>query len=668
VKRALGICAVIGALALVRPFEAQAVSRDDPPEPEPLRALEPTGTSAIKYVVRVTDDNLMGLTVTNYGFIGNNFISRSPSMEYPLGSGFEHLVRAGLWFGASAIDTLGGFIGVATGAVDGVAGGAGSQYATEYTPAGDDILVRSTLLSDPHYNPSAISELDFVTDFNDLTVKTATSNREPNRPIGLLVHQENYMWSFSDYTNFVIFHYTIKNLGPPLANAWVGIYAELASGNKNSYSSFPPSSSWYGKKWLQYDDSLRLFREHYCLNTPVPTGCALETAPFWAGIKLLGVKPDTVANKRITVAAWGWAPGDVSRDEDTERYAIMSSGAITDLTAAALQPNAGDPVELFAVGPFQRIDPDSTIEVDFAFVGGIDSTDIQTHSKFAQRAYDRHYIVPVPPPSPRMRVVARDRALDLYWDDSPESALDPTSPSPKDFEGYRIYAGTDRLAPIRVAQFDLAASPNDTTGFNTGLDSVRLATPEVVDGVTYRYKYTIPALKNGFKYFCSVTSYDLGTKEIESLESGINQNKTMAIPAPDAAESAAGSVVVFPNPYRVEARWDQGTLVRDHYLWFANLPKRSTIRIYTLSGDMVFQTEFDGANYHGEGARGIYDPKRELDVPPPTLSGAMYGWDLITREGQAAATGLYLYSVEDRDTGKRTVGKFLLVKSDREEF
>ena len=38
---------------------------------------------------------------------------------------------------------------------------------------------------------------------------------------------------------------------------------------------------------------------------------------------------------------------------------------------------------------------------------------------------------------------------------------------------------------------------------------------------------------------------------------------------------------------------------------------------------------------------------------------------VITRQGQAAATGLYMYSVEDKG-GKKTLGKFLIVKSDRE--
>ena len=40
---------------------------------------------------------------------------------------------------------------------------------------------------------------------------------------------------------------------------------------------------------------------------------------------------------------------------------------------------------------------------------------------------------------------------------------------------------------------------------------------------------------------------------------------------------------------------------------------------------------------------------------------------MITSEGQAAATGLYLFSVEDLDSGKVSRGKFLIVKTDRED-
>jgi hypothetical protein len=661
-----------------------------PSGPAPTRP-QAGAADSVRYALRVTDNNLIGLTITNYGFYGNNFISRSPSLEYPLGLGFEHMVRGGLWIGARAVDGVGAFTGVVTGAVDGSQGSA-SQSATEYTPAGTEIKTRSTLPNSKFFNRQAVSELDLISEFSDQPARTASGTGEPHRPIGVLVHEENYMWSFSDYQHIVFFHYTIKNNGTfPLADAWVGFYSEMASGSKNSYSSWPPTSGsgpggWYLKKWIAYDDSMvfsdstvagRLFREHFCFGRPIPDGCQAQTVPYWMGLKLLGVRPGNLSDttdKKVTFAAWSYAPGSIARDEDTERYQILSSGRIGSTAGDSLAPESGDPVTVLAVGPFQEIDPGDSIQVDFAIVGGKDidlpNTALidQEHARVAQRAYDRNYIVPVPPPSPLFRVVARHNALDFYWDNSPEAALDPTSPDPQDFEGYRLYIGEDRLELHRVAQFDKNTPPNDTTGFNTGFGAVLLNPPVVIDGVTYHYKFTVGSLRDGFKYFCSVTAYDLGNPEIESLESGINQNKVLAIPAPSSAEAAAGKVTVFPNPYRVEARWDQGQKVRDHYLWFTNLPARCTLRIYTLAGDMVFDTNFDGATYHGEGARGIYDPSRELDVNPPTLSGTTYGWNLITREGQAAATGLYLYSVEDRAGGKKTIGKFLIVKSDREEF
>ena len=640
-------------------------------------AAEAVQADSVRYGVRVTDNNLVGMTVTNYGFIGNNFISRSPSLEYPLGLGFEHLVRGGLWIGAKAVDANGSFTGVTTGTVDGNQGTA-SQSATEFTPAGLEIKSLSRLPNNKFFNANAVSELDLVSEFSDRPARHSSGN-EDHRPMNVLVTQNNYMWSFSDYQHVVFYHYVIKNIGlNPLADMWVGLYGEMASGSKNSYSNWPPTSSgsalgsWFNKKWIQYDDSLRLFREHYCFAQPVPDGCMLSVAPYWMGIKLLGVTPGNVADttdKKITFAAWAWSPGNALRDEDVERYAIMSAGTITPIEGNPdLVPGSGDPVEILAVGPFTEIDPGDSVAVDFAYVGGAEINDIQDHARTAQRAYNRGYIVPVPPPSPRFKVIARDHALDFYWDDSPESFLDPTSPNPRDFEGYRVYIGEQRLGLNRVAQFDLATPPNDTTGFNTGLGGIRLATPVTIEGVTYQYKYTVNNLRDGFKYYGAVTAYDLGNAEIESLESGVNQNKTLSIPAPAPGEKSNDDITVFPNPYRVEARWDAGQNVRDHYLWFANLPARCSIKIYTVSGDLVFETEFDGANYHGEGARGIYDPRRELDVDPPTLSGATYGWNMVTREGQAAATGLYMFSVEDKSSGKRHIGKFLLVKSDREEF
>ncbi|TMQ72724.1 MAG: hypothetical protein E6K80_01995 [Candidatus Eisenbacteria bacterium] len=242
--------------------------------------------------------------------------------------------------------------------------------------------------------------------------------------------------------------------------------------------------------------------------------------------------------------------------------------------------------------------------------------------------------------------------------------VDPTSPIGKDFEGYRIYIGDDRDTLSLVSQYDLATPPHDTTGFNTGLDVVRMATPLVEGGITYRYKFTIDHLRDGFKYFAAVTSYDTGDPNIESLESGFAQNEVMAVTGPAPGERGGG-VTVFPNPYRVEASWDRGAQARDHYLWFSNLPQQCTLQIFTLAGDLVFTTDFDGATYDGSNARGIFTPGTGIRS---VLSGTTYGWDLITRQGQAVASGLYLWAVRDKRTGARQTGKVLIVKSDRENF
>ena len=649
-------------------------------DPDHRESAVPAGVAAaqaesISYAVRVTDNNQMGITITNYGFIGNNFTSRSPSMEYPLGTGYEHMVRGGLWIGAQDLDDR---ISVVTGTVDGAAGST-ALLATEFTPAGNEIAVRSTLPYSKFYDRAAISEQDFIGLYSDQPAKRAAGTGEDHHPLGLLVRQENFTWSFADFQHTVFFHFVITNTSTPLTNAWVGFYAEMASGFKNGYSTWPPTTagggvygSWFDHKWLEYDASLRLLREHYCYAYPPPGACQPDRVPEWVGIKLLGTGPEPVSTKQLTLAAWHYSPGSSLRDEDTERYAIMSSGTTQDLTVPELQigyPTGGDPVTLLAAGPFAQIDPGDSITVDFAVVGGdgaIDPAPVRQHALAAQRAFDLDYKVPVPPPSPPLKVVARDRALDLYWNNAPELFADSTSSPPLDFEGYRVYGGEDRTRLLRIGQFDLAAPPHDTTGFNTGFTAV--AHDTTIDGQEYQYRYSIEGLRNGFKYFVGVTSYDLGTHEIESLESGIAQNKTLAIPGPAPGEKPAHQVFVFPNPYRVEARWDRGQQVRDHYLWFTNLPERCTVRIYTLSGDLVFETPFSGTSYHADGTRGVFDPRRELDVSPPTLSGSTLAWNLITREGQAAATGLYLYSVEDAANHHTSVGKFLIVKSDREGF
>ena len=632
-------------------------------------------TAQVGFSTRVTNNNRVGLTTSNYGFYGNDFISRAPSFEFPLGTGYEHMVRSGIWIGASTIITNTGVVHrrVTTGAQDALQG-QGGPASTEWAPT-TVIVERSKLKNSRFYNPAAVSEQDYVSQYSDDPGRTPRLANEIHQPLGIEIHQEMYNWSFAAFADIVFSHLTLRGTENLLDSVYVGMFAEMASGPKNRYSTWPPSATgggslggWYSKKQLKWDAGRRLLAEHYCADI---SNCQAQLVPPWVGVQLLGVHPDTVANKIVGLHLWNFSPGDDARDEDTELYGLLSSPWQT--PADSLQPigGANDPVELLATGPF-TVFPDTafndttSIQVDFAFVGGDTYEELLEAADFAQLAFNFDYIVPEPPPSPRLHVVSRRNELELFWESSPELTQDPTSPQPngQDFEGYRIYLGEDRTSLNRIAQFDVV----DTAGFNTGLDSVRLATPRIIEGDTVQYHYVIRGLRDGFKYFAAVTSFDTGDQQIQSLESGVTQNKLLAIPGPSADQAVGRGVTVFPNPYKVEARWDAGSLVRDHYLWFANLPRRSHLAIYTLAGDLVFDTDFDGDTYHGTNARGVYDPRRELDVSAPTLSGSSFAWNLISREGQAVATGIYLYAVRDLDSGDVTRGKFLILKADREGF
>ena len=94
---------------------------------------------------------------------------------------------------------------------------------------------------------------------------------------------------------------------------------------------------------------------------------------------------------------------------------------------------------------------------------------------------------------------------------------------------------------------------------------------------------------------------------------------------------------------------------RNKIIWFQNLPQTAEIRIFTLAGDLVNIIEHD-ESYQGADVQNIDNQKS------PQMSGGEHAWDLITMHDQAAATGLYLFSVEDKSSGQVKEGKFLIIK------
>ena len=90
-------------------------------------------------------------------------------------------------------------------------------------------------------------------------------------------------------------------------------------------------------------------------------------------------------------------------------------------------------------------------------------------------------------------------------------------------------------------------------------------------------------------------------------------------------------------------------------LWFRNLPRVAEIRIFSLAGDLVDIIHHDEA-YKGKDIDNIDAQKN------PRMSGGEHAWDMITLHDQATASGLYLFTVEDKNSGQIKEGKFLIIK------
>lgn len=354
------------------------------------------------------------------------------------------------------------------------------------------------------------------------------------------------------------------------------------------------------------------------------------------------------------------------------------------------------------MGPFKELLPDSTIEVVFAVVCGSkygddpveddtdrSKTEFIINARWAQVAYNGEdvngngildpgedgnnngiidrYNLPTAPPSPRIALAPDRNKVTVYWDSSPESAVDPVS-NQEDFEGYRVYRArisNDADAPsfkesfIVMAEFDRI----DSIGYNIGFDQIEMIQDTVIGETSYSYRFVSENLLDGWQYAFAVTSFDTGdpVNNLQSLESSVLENATRTFPGP-AANTSNTKVAVFPNPYKASAIWDgrkqSGIRERERMIHFANLPGECIIRIYNLAGELIRRIDHSAATYDGSDIAWYAEYADDETVFP----GGVHSWDLVTDHDQAVATGLYVYVVENSKTGDIQRGKLLIVK------
>jgi hypothetical protein len=109
---------------------------------------------------------------------------------------------------------------------------------------------------------------------------------------------------------------------------------------------------------------------------------------------------------------------------------------------------------------------------------------------------------------------------------------------------------------------------------------------------------------------------------------------------PARAQSLLDRIYVVPNPYVVYSDLEQpgptSTKRGENVLQFRNLPARCTIRIYTMTGELVDTITKDDTNSYAS-------------------------WRVLSYEGQRLAYGVYIYHVDAPGVGQK-IGRFALIK------
>jgi hypothetical protein len=250
---------------------------------------------------------------------------------------------------------------------------------------------------------------------------------------------------------------------------------------------------------------------------------------------------------------------------------------------------------------------------------------LQTNVDNCRAMYAANYNVPHPPPTPTdgessLTLTAIGGGAKIAWPPISPDYRDPST-GLDDFAGYKVY---------RSSYF--------VSGPWTEIANIAKGSEMVEEGMVV---YSDENLPLGVGNYYSVTSYD-----DDGNESGkVNPNRFPVYPLRAPNEQFPDKVYVVPNPFRQDSHLlGSGENLR---MEFIGLPSKCTIRIYTLSGDLVREIPHDDGS--GSQAWGSIE----------TLDYQTNSWQ------QYVSPGFYLFHVESLvsgQEGKSFIGKFAVVR------
>lgn len=433
----------------------------------------------------------------------------------------------------------------------------------------------------------------------------------------------------------------VQRFGPelqsPAAFGWLALYADPAEGDPAPSSPAPDVLRIDSHKKGSFEGR-DLNLEGFGVGSQREVGVYnfMRTPDLQPGLGNTGNRMNFYT---FSYGPYTMAPGETVRVVVAEIAGVMDYAAV----------NAGDPEGLF---------PDSTIAA------------IQRNAELARNAVEWGMgatvdglplaaDLPEPPPAPvtdavNASVGTEAASIAVTWDTVAETATIADGSGAvfydgsEDLGGYRIYRSAD-------FQYVSDTEPNVLRGAEWTLqaDLTVAEARQYFDAELDRYRYEDEAVEFGRRYGYYVAAYNSTPRpwtsangtlvtDLPELVSG-SYNRTQP------ASAVAGPVTSFdvyaiPNPF-VYGDDRRSFGMNDPYrIEFRNLPERATIRLYTISGDLIRTLQ------HGPDSRG-------------NLSGTI-AWDQKSDSGLLVAPGLYVFHVSSETEGVsgQLTGKLIIIR------
>jgi hypothetical protein len=608
--------------------------------------------------------------VTNFGKMGDDaYTGRTPSGDWPGGTGNSYLYRGSVWLTAK---------------VDGVVHSTQTED-NEYSPI-DSVHVMS---------PGIRSFEDTYTKYYDVKVPGATGHV----PLGLEVTERTYAWKENYRYDFIIYELTIKNVGIDTNNDGYpdtprdlqefyftyrldGDVSKLSdwdaegpycneddlAGINSSWNFLDKFPEWEAENPgltaedadtsmifmfdadnpsvpSEYKDPVSGNFVEDDLGNPGPDG-KLQT-PGFLGLRICKTEP---ASFKISKFRTGHIYNDPATDQESYDRFMKPTPSEDPYeeqgpSGVVVNPQTGDLFPLdyrgfLTLGPMDTFAAGDSIVITFAIGVGADPERGGIYSlvklvdimKMAQIIVDSDYTFVLESPPPPNFTAANNitngvtTGIKVNWDMTAESS--------GAFEGYWVFKTAKSTGVedtlhnyyINDASWPPPTTPGDPSQY-------QIVDTDVINGFDYSYKV---------QSYGPVVNGERLTENVAPVE----------ISPANPVANKLDNVKVVPNPYIGSAAWNNPR-PSDIEPWqdrlqFINLPADATIKIFTLDGDFVDEIKAGQGVVNGLEGNAV-------------TANSVAEWDLITRNNQDCAPGIYMFVVQSPSLGEK-VGKFVIIR------